>query len=45
MTSIIKWSAAKYQNFYGSTVSKFVTRKSNEVNDLSGSRYSINKNL
>ena len=28
-----------------STVSKFVTRKWIEVNDLSGSQYSVNKNL
>ena len=28
-----------------STVSKFVTRKWIEVNDLSGSQYSVNKNI
>ena len=30
---------------YDSTVSKFVTRKWIEVNDLSGGQYSVNKNI
>ena len=33
----------KYPNY--STISKFVTRKWIEVNDLSGGQYSINKNI
>ena len=34
-----------YKLLYDSTVSKFVTRKWIEVNDLSGGQYSVNKNI
>ena len=45
-TSIIKWNTHKIsKSLNGSTVSKFVTKKSIEVNDLSSDQYSVNKNL
>ena len=34
-----------HKSVNNSTVSKFVTRKWIEVNDLSGSQYSVNKNI
>ena len=45
-TSIIKQNTHKIsKSLNGSTASKFVTKKSIEINDLSSGQYSVNKNL
>ena len=45
-TGIIKWKAIKYLKLSNDlTVSKFLTIKWIEVNDLSGSQHSVSKNI
>ena len=45
LTSILKIEHCKIKLLNGSTVSKYLTKKWNELNHLSGGQYSVNKNI
>ena len=45
LTSILKKEHCKIKLLNGSTVSKYLTKKWNELNHLSGGQYSVNKNI